>query len=270
MAIRRGRAVISLSLILAVTPALSQGGFDPKTGLTGPATQKPLKSLPGPKLDTALQEFKPCCVITSIDESKGIIEARDNKTGQTITIQTGKNKIKPGPSHLPGVGKFRVGETVYRNAAGEIAAATFPIRGSREDNLGNSHRMRTAVTISDNGRLDATTRTWTSEALRGFEGGVVVAVTDLQGNILWTSQLRKYGVNGTAVPGAPSDRTENWTETIPNDALNRAAGIAIIHGDVPTSHLADFLNQVLDDANKVKDIVVVVVAIVGLIVASSG
>jgi len=69
-------------------PTHSQGCFNTKADSPAPAIQKPLKSLPGPKLDATLQDFKPCCAITSIDESKGIIEARDNKTGQTITIQT--------------------------------------------------------------------------------------------------------------------------------------------------------------------------------------
>ena len=103
------------------------------------------------------------------------------------------------------------------------------------------------------GQLRAKTRTWTSEALTGFTGGVVVALTDKDGELLHFTKVRKYGVNGTAVPGAPSSRTKEWDETIPPEVMSKFAGIAIVHRYEPTPRWLETTNDVVEFAKYVKD-----------------
>ncbi|WP_199615885.1 fascin domain-containing protein [Paenibacillus alkalitolerans] len=143
----------------------------------------------------------------------------------------------------------------------ERAVFRFPISGQQEDKLGNSRKMRTRITISDTGRIDAVTKTRTKEALRGFHGTVVVLLTDEEGNILYESKPHTYGVNGEAVLGSPSEREEPWSEEFPREILGQLAGYKIIHFVDPKRTLEDTLsefNRILDQlvsANrKIRDI----------------
>lgn len=183
------------------------------------------------------------------------ITVRDNATGKTYTT-TRKGVLRTG-------GTPRIGETVFKNQEGQVAATQFPVRSFREERVATGH-MRTDVTLSNTGRLDGKTRTWTSDELKGFEGGVVVAITDIHGNILWNTPVsaHKYGINGHSVPGAPSDRTEIWTETVPDNVLNNAAGVAIIQKDMPTNKLPEFLKEATQDAQLLAPLVTVVISII--------
>lgn len=159
---------------------------------------------------------------------------RDNKTGAT-------SQIHKKPDSFGRFPKYKIGETVYKNPQGQVAAATFSVHGTREDRVGTGH-MNTSVILSETGRLDGQTRTWTSDTLSGFEGGVLVVIADIRGKILWTSTLHKYGVNGTAQ--GHSDRTETWSETVPDAVMNNAAVLAIAQQNVGKNfNLTDFLNQ---------------------------
>jgi hypothetical protein len=40
---------------------------------------------------------------------------------------------------------------------------SFPLKGSKLTELGDHRRMETSVTISNNGRIDGVTRTWTAD-----------------------------------------------------------------------------------------------------------
>lgn len=169
-----------------------------------------------------------------------------------VALATGSSP--PGKVQFRGSPQWIVGQRVWINAARKTAiAVVFPMQADRRDNLGNSHYMQTHITASspsrsdpDHGRIDGKTRTWSKEALRGFEGGVVVFLMDDRGNILYNTPLHKYGVNGEAVPGASSDRTALWTETVKKDVLAQARSLAIVHLDAPTSHWDDFVAKSKD------------------------
>lgn len=91
-------------------------------------------------------------------------------------------------------------------------------------------RMKTNITISDTGRLDATTRTWTT-TLAGFNGEVVVFLADASGNILWRTRDRhKYGLDLIN-----TDRTEKWDEFVPADVLARVSKVLVHHQNSPKS-----------------------------------
>ncbi|RJS57267.1 hypothetical protein CJ481_15935 [Bacillus subtilis] len=112
---------------------------------------------------------------------------------------------------------------------------TFPLRGSQHTELGDHRRMATNIIISSSGRLDATTKTWTSKKWKGFTGTVVVFLTDSRGNILYATASRRYGVNGTALGG--HNRTDTWYEIIPRSVLNKTTAYAIHHAYTPTPRI---------------------------------
>jgi hypothetical protein len=66
----------------------------------------------------------------------------------------------------------------------------------------------TSVVLSDSGRLDITTTTTTHEKMAGFEGGTVVILSDSAGNILYTTPLLAYGVDGEWT--GTHARTDYW------------------------------------------------------------
>lgn len=107
----------------------------------------------------------------------------------------------------------------------------FPVHGSKHDDLGDHRRMETRFTISANGRMDAATKTWTSDHWEGFTGSVVVFLTDASGDILHATGSRTYGVDGVYI-GDPS-REDVWNETIPDDALKNMAGYAVWQAHTP-------------------------------------
>jgi hypothetical protein len=92
--------------------------------------------------------------------------------------------------------------------------------------------METSITISNNGRIDGVTRTWTAHKHKGFTGGVAVVLMDSAGNVLHVTQEEKYGVNCRRCPG-PSDRTVRWAQTMPANLISQVRGYAIFHAHSP-------------------------------------
>lgn len=109
--------------------------------------------------------------------------------------------------------------------------ASFPLKGSQHTELGDHRRMETSITISDTGRIDGTTRTWTSKKYKGFTGSVVVFLTDAEGNIHHATEPHSYGVDGTAI--GVHKRKETWDENISQEILNNISGYAIHHAHTP-------------------------------------
>jgi len=97
------------------------------------------------------------------------------------------------------------------------------------------------------GQIKGTTRVWTAEALRGFEGSVMVFLLDENGQPVFQTSERHWGVNGQAIPGAPSDRTEDWAEPVPADAMALARKIVMVQRDYPVSKWEDTLIQAATD-----------------------
>ncbi|MCB7160421.1 hypothetical protein LI071_07050 [Bacillus subtilis] len=109
----------------------------------------------------------------------------------------------------------------------------FPMTFSQHTELGHHRRMETTITISNNGRIDGRTKTWTSAAWEGFHGSVSVFLLDESGNYLANTHPHTYGVNGVRT-GDPS-RKDSWTETVAIDIVNQTHGCAIVHSHTPIS-----------------------------------
>ena len=130
-----------------------------------------------------------------------------------------------------------------------IAITPFPINDEKvrsKINGKSSWRMTTEVTVSKNGRIDGKTKTKSSEAMRGFTGGVEVLLTDRAANILYQTRLRTYGVNGTAM-GGKSERNETWSETAPAEAINKVSAVVIYHSYEPKVKLAAGIGWIKDN-----------------------
>ncbi len=204
----------------------------------------------GPITSIGTSKLLPCCKVTDVDPVKDIITVQDNKTGKVLKMRLGPGL--PGKLSIAGPRrskKYRRGQTVYMNSQGDRAAVTsFPINIEKKDNIGASSRtMKTEVILSDTGRMDGTTTIKTAEALRGFTGGVLVGVTDLDGNVLYTTKMRKYGVDGTANPNNNSKRTEKWTEQVPTKALDKAAALVIWQSHQPKNRFPGAAEWVVDN-----------------------
>lgn len=196
---------------------------------------------------TGSKKLLPCCKVTNVDAAKNMITVQDNKTGKVIRMRLGSSK--PRLQHRPGTKKYRRGQTVYMNDQGNLAAVTtFPVSFTKKNKIEKSSRtMETTVILSDSGRMDGRTKIKTSEALRGFTGGVQVVVTDLGGNQLYTTKMRTYGVDGTANPNNNSSRTEKWTEQVPTEALDKAAALVIWHSHEPKNRIPGAVEWVKDN-----------------------
>src|SRR6516225_9672456 len=86
--------------------------------------------------------------------------------------------------------------------------------------------MHTHVTISSNGHLDATTRSW-ADNFSGFTGSVAVAGLDQSRKLLWVSGTQVCGVD------AFGHRTCGWSDTVPADKVSEVRYIAIKHKYTP-------------------------------------
>jgi hypothetical protein len=186
--------------------------------------------------------LRPSAEVVGYDAETRTLTARDLSSQRLFTIRLGTSGSQGGlvaQGSAASSGKtYRRGQIISTDLRGSFAAATgFPIDAVQENEIGaSSRKMKTNITLSANGRIDGTTRTWTSEALRGFTGAVEVVVTDISGNVLHRTQVRSYGVNGTASTGE-SDRTERWTEQVPEDVLNSAAAVVIGHHHDPKNRI---------------------------------
>jgi hypothetical protein len=177
------------------------------------------------------------------------------KAGTVEAVTAGQVKVAPstgGPLSAnfgSQAGEINVGQRAWIYPT-QVRVVDFPLDMSRKTKVGGGDYMKTRVKLSNTGILRATTRTWTTACADGFTGGVRVVVMDRAGNDLWVSDLHKYGVNGECVPGAASDRTEDWVANVPLDRLNETYSIAIVQRKKPTNRVKDFL----DYAKQVADI----------------
>lgn len=258
--------VAALALGLA-TPADAQSRPKPRIATAPATTKRPAAAAAA--TGTAIHAgttmrpnlariFERCCSIVSVDAASGQVIARHDATGDQFVFVAPRRPSLGRPlvgRALSVGGRYRPGQVVYRSLDGTAAATTlYPVSESETDEIGKSSRkMKTEVIVSADGSLKAKTRTWTSEALVGFTGGVVVALTDKDGKLLHFTKVRKYGVNGTAVPGAPSSKTVAWDETVPAAVMNQFSGIAIVHRYEPTPRWLETQEDVVEFAKYVKD-----------------
>jgi hypothetical protein len=150
---------------------------------------------------------------------------------------------------IAGSGGFDPNQTQVRIASSK----SFPLRGSEFTELGDHRRMKTDVTISNNGRIDGVTRIWTAKQWQGFTGAAAVVLTDADGNILHVTEPHSYGVNCKRCPGS-SDRTQGWTDTVPSNVLSQVRKYAIIHTTNPRDRWREWLRDTKEAVQLVRGV----------------
>ena len=84
--------------------------------------------------------------------------------------------------------------------------------------------MHSWAEMSNTGLISGHTRIWTTNELTGFHGSVLPLLAGSDGKVIWPSNPDRtklqYGVNGTYIRTAPSDRTIYWAIQV--DAVTAA------------------------------------------------
>jgi hypothetical protein len=161
-------------------------------------------------------------------------------------------------------GQINVGQRVWINpSVSKLTYVDFPIEMSKKSHVGGGDWMETSVKVSNTGIINARTHTWTTSCADGFTGGVRVVLMKKDGNDLYITKLRKYGVNGTCVPSAPSSRNESWDENVPLSIINETAKVAIVHIKKPTDRVDEFLEKAKEVAEIAKTVAEVYSTIAG-------
>jgi hypothetical protein len=119
--------------------------------------------------------------------------------------------------------------------------ATFPVQGTRKNEVVKKGYMETSFDLDSNGNLNARTKTWTDVKLKGFTGGVLIAFTDASGSAIWSTEQQQYGVDGKLIGN--SNRTENWQAKVPPEILSRIGGYAILQEYTPRSRVSDWIRS---------------------------
>ncbi len=177
----------------------------------------------------------------------GILQVTNISTSTVIASDGKSHAIK---FNRP-ASKLNVGQNLWVSG-NKVMGAGLPINGSIRNKIGQGDWMETEVTISNTGRIDATTKTWTTVCADGFTGGVMIFLFDNIGNVLHSTPLKKYGVNGTCVPSSPSKRTELWNDTVSLEVVNKTRSVKIVHVKKPTDRIDDFLEKTREVAEIVK------------------
>lgn len=145
----------------------------------------------------------------------------DGHPGSSVILQDDGNLVVYSSAH---VALWASGTVQTWNSG---VAPQFPIQMSQTNSFsGSGGSMATTVTVYASGLLNAVTHTWEVTDLRGFRGAVAVAVLDENKANLWVSPTQQYGVDGRWI--GTSDRTDNWSASIPAPILPNIRYLAII------------------------------------------
>ncbi len=104
------------------------------------------------------------------------------------------------------------------------------------DRLGNGWHMYTEAYVTEQGLVSGVTKIVNYNNAFGFTGGLFVVVVDEGMQPIYTSQVRKWGINAAGF-SSKKVRTEVWTEQIPASVLANAFSMAIIQQHTPTQRV---------------------------------
>jgi hypothetical protein len=102
-----------------------------------------------------------------------------------------------------------------------------------EKSVGGPRYMRAIVSLDDAGNMQVRTHTYVHIDLAGFTGGVLVSLSDRDGNLLYVTPLVQYGVDGRWVFWSQSDRWDNEYYSVGPDIAARTDRIDVWVGWAP-------------------------------------
>lgn len=114
--------------------------------------------------------------------------------------------------------------------------------------------MATDARVSqENGRIDATTRTWTRQPWWGFTGGVCVLLGRADGEFVHNTDLHwPLGVDGFRI--GRWTRQDYWTQYIPVDMSRQVQSMEIVHVHAPKNRFFERLEEIKRAATLIADI----------------
>lgn len=110
------------------------------------------------------------------------------------------------------------------------------------DRVGNGWHMYTTVTLDANGVIHGTTTLKNYNNIRGFTGGVFVVALDAANEAVYATEVRKYGINA-AYFSRKKERTESWSEQIPEEYLPFVAKLAVVQMHTPTNRVWNWIYE---------------------------
>lgn len=177
----------------------------------------------------------PCCAIQSVDAANGLLVLGTSNSGERLRVSTPASR-------------YRTGQIVDLNAGRTVMVLTpLPVEYAKKQQIEgrNYWTMRSRIILSEDGRLSGETTLRSTDASRGFVGGVEVLVVGRSSQILHQTILRKYGVR------PDSSIISNWQESVPAAVLNAVRAVAIHHSYEPMVRLAASTAWIRDEAQTV-------------------
>ncbi|BBH68629.1 hypothetical protein ACTI_53140 [Actinoplanes sp. OR16] len=114
-----------------------------------------------------------------------------------------------------------------------------------EQSIGGPRYMRSIVSLDDAGNMQVRTNTFSHWDLRGFTGGVLVSLSDVEGNLLHITPLVSYGVDGRLVFWSTSNRWDNEYYNVGPDVARRVDRIDVWHGPTPKNRFVPIMTDIL-------------------------
>ena len=114
--------------------------------------------------------------------------------------------------------------------------------------------MSSTVRLSQEaGRIDGDTRTWTTQPWFGFTAGVCVLLAGANGEILHSTEIVQFGVDGFRIPFKRSDRTDHWVQAVPVAVAMRTTRIEILHTHAPKTRLLQIIQEIGQTVNAIDE-----------------
>lgn len=111
-------------------------------------------------------------------------------------------------------------------------SATFDVH----DRVGDGWHMYTTVTLDVDGIIHGTTTLKNYNNFRGYTGGVFVVALDETNEAVYATEVHTYGVNASYF-SKKKERTESWSEQIPEEYLPFVAKLAVVQMHTPTNRV---------------------------------
>jgi hypothetical protein len=176
---------------------------------------------------------------------------------KVYVMENGKKRWVPDPQTLVTIGGWdrvlaMAEEDLTAIPEGPALPSVIPpgqqiqLKVDLDTNMGANHWMYTHGALRVSGHIEGTTRTRTGTWVGGFVGGMQMFYADANGIAIGQSELRTYGVDGTAV--GRSDRTDYWTEDIDQAISQQVASIHVSHFWAPRW---DFFGKLIAEAVRI-------------------
>jgi hypothetical protein len=108
--------------------------------------------------------------------------------------------------------------------------------------VGGGKYMRGIVSV-DETRIRVRAHIFTHVKLAGFTGGWVAVASDTDGRIVWKSEAKRAGVDGTAMFWKTSDRWVEHTYSVDPQTTAQIDRIDVLLGLSPVNRLGDIVNE---------------------------